>query len=90
MPPSARSSTNLANNEDSFANNEAFKNKINNLVLQYIRESFNITRRISKENIMTNIMLNYNVKAVNTVTKHVAEVTKTVSSHGNFILEQGQ
>ena len=35
-------------------------------------------------------MLNYNVKAVNIVTKHVAEVAKTVSSHGKFIVEQGQ
>ena len=35
-------------------------------------------------------MLKYNVKAVNTVTNHVSEVTNTVSSHGKFILEQTQ
>ena len=70
--------------------NEAFKNKIDNLVFQHIREVFDIKRRISKENIMTNIMLKYNVKTVNSVTKHVAEVTKTVSSHGKFIVEQTQ
>ena len=39
---------------------------------------------------MTNITLNYNVKAVNKTTKQVAEITKTVSSHGQFIVEQGQ
>ena len=35
-------------------------------------------------------MLKYNVKTVSTVTKHVAEVTKTVSSHGKFIVKQTQ
>ena len=66
------------------------KNRIDNFVFQYTREAFNIKSRISKENIMTNIMLNYNQKAVNKTTKQVTEVTKTVSSHGKFIVEQGQ
>ena len=45
--------TNLANDEDSFANSEAFEKKIDNLVFQYIHEAFNIKSRISKEIIMT-------------------------------------
>ena len=47
----------LADDKDSFVNNEAFENKIDNLVFQHIREVFDIKSRISKENIMTNIML---------------------------------
>ena len=49
--------TKLSGDNDNFVNNEAFEK----------REVFNIKKRISKENIITNIMLKYNVKAVNTV-----------------------
>ena len=82
--------TKLSGDNDNFVNNKAFEKKKNDMVFQHIREVFNIKKRISKENIITNIMLKYKVKAVNTVTNHVSEVTNTVSSHGKFILEQTQ
>ena len=55
----------LSEDKDNFVHNEAFENKIDDLVFQYIREVFNIKSRISKENIITNIMLKYNVRTVN-------------------------
>ena len=82
--------TKLSGDNENFVNNEAFEKKIDELVFQYIRETFNIRKRISKENIITNIMLKYNVKTVNTVTNHVSKVTDTVSNHRKFIQEQTQ
>ena len=82
--------TKLSGENEVFVNNEAFKEKVDNLVFQHIRETFNIKKRISKENIITNVMLKCNVQAVNKVAKHVTEVTDTVFKHGQFILEQTQ
>ena len=82
--------TGLSGDNEIFVNYEAFKEIIDKLVFQYIRETFKIKKRISKENIITNVMLKYNVQAVNKVAKHVTEVTDTVSKHGQFILEQTQ
>ena len=82
--------TGLSGDNEIFVNNEAFKEKIDNLVFQYIRETFKIKKQISKENIITNVMLKYNVQSVNKVANHVSEVTDTVSKHGQFILEQTQ
>ena len=42
--------TGLSGDNEIFVNYEAFKEKINNLVFQYIRETFKIKKRISKEN----------------------------------------
>ena len=39
---------------------------------------------------MTNITLNYTMKAVNETTNQVATIGKTVYAHGNFIVEQGK
>ena len=55
----------MSEDKENFVPNEAFENKIDDLVFQYIREVFNIKSRISKENIITNIMLKYNVRTVN-------------------------
>ena len=82
--------TKLSGENEVFVNNEAFKEKVDNLVFQHIRETFNIKKRISKENIITNVMLKYNIQAVNKVAKHVIKVTDTVFKHGQFILEQTQ
>ena len=70
--------TKLSGENEVFVNNEAFKEKVDNLVFQHIRETFNIKKRISKENIITNVMLKYNIQAVNKVAKHVIKVTDTV------------
>ena len=45
-------------------NNDNVKNKVDDLVFQYIKKHFTIKKRISKENIMTCITVNYTVKAV--------------------------
>ena len=79
--------TKLSGENEVFVNNEAFKEKVDNLVFQHIRETFKIKKRISKENIITNVMLKYNVQSVNKVANHVSEVTDTVSKIGQFILE---
>ena len=71
------------------ANNDVVNKRIDDLVFQYIKKHFNIKNEIVKENIITFITLNYTVNAVNDVTNQVANLSTTVSAHGNFIVEQG-
>ena len=75
---------------ENFVNHEDLMEKIDNSVFQHIRETFNIKKRISKDNVITNILLKYNVQTLNKVANHVSKVTDTVAKHGEFILEQAQ
>ena len=69
---------------------DIFEAKNDVVIFQYIRKHFNVKSKIAKENKMTNITLNYIVKAVNETTNQVATIGETVSAHGNFIVEQGK
>ena len=51
----------LSEDKDSFVHNEAFENKIDDLVSNTSEKPLTLKKRISKENIITNLMLKYNV-----------------------------